>query len=154
VYHCALKIPKIFLNIFLQGKTLPLYTAFYEAWKGRGAFMQARFSVARGSWRWGCAEEWLGLGEPVRLAYARCKQAQKTLSFYTQGYPNITYDRNSFFKKACRRSLFTCKDTKTLQGKRRRVKTNITEMEAVRLKSSSVGLRSKVSAVTKYVYLV
>jgi hypothetical protein len=41
---------------------------------------------ARGSWRWGCAEEWLGLGEPVRLAYARCKQAQKTLSFYTQGY--------------------------------------------------------------------
>jgi hypothetical protein len=23
-------------------------------------------------------------------------RAQKTLSFYTQGYPNITYDRNSF----------------------------------------------------------
>jgi hypothetical protein len=34
----------------------------------------------------------------VRLAYARCKQ-HKTLSFYTQGYPNITYDRNSFSRK-------------------------------------------------------
>jgi hypothetical protein len=26
-------------------------------------------------------------------------RAKKTLSFYTQGYPNITYDRNSFSRK-------------------------------------------------------
>jgi hypothetical protein len=46
----------------------------------------------------GCAEELKGPAQ-VRLAYARCKQGNKTLSFYTQGYPNITYDRNSFSRK-------------------------------------------------------
>jgi hypothetical protein len=52
----------------------------------------------------------LGLGPAqVRLAYARCKQAQNP-ELYNQGYPNITYDRNSFSRKhVC--SLFTCKDT-------------------------------------------
>jgi hypothetical protein len=31
------------------------------------------------------------------LAVSRAQK--KTLSFYTQGYPNITYDRNSFSRK-------------------------------------------------------
>jgi hypothetical protein len=40
VYHCALKIPKFFLNIFLQGKTPTpfFYTAFGEASGKGGAF--------------------------------------------------------------------------------------------------------------------
>jgi hypothetical protein len=55
-----------------------------------------------------------------------------------------------FFKKACM-PLFTCKDIKPSKVETRRVKTNITEMEAVRLKSSSVGLSDRKSATTKYV---
>jgi hypothetical protein len=55
---------------------------------------------ARGSWRWGCAEEWLGLKGPaqVRLAYARCKQGTKKPELLHPGLPN-TYDRNSFSRK-------------------------------------------------------
>jgi hypothetical protein len=72
----ALKIPK--LNIFFLGKTLPFYTAFGEA-SGAGPLCEARGSRFCRSWRWGCAEEWLGLKGPaqVRLAYARCKQGTK-----------------------------------------------------------------------------
>jgi hypothetical protein len=71
-------------------------------------------------------------------------RAQKTLSFYTQGYPNITYDRNSFSRKHVGVLYLLVKIHKTLQGKRQGgLKNNITEMEAVRLKSSSVGLSDR-----------
>jgi hypothetical protein len=73
VYHCALKIQKFF-KYFFTGKTLPFYTAFGEAsGKGGAFYVKQVLGFARGSWRWGCAEEWLGLKGPVRLAYARCK---------------------------------------------------------------------------------
>jgi hypothetical protein len=42
----------------------------------------------------------------------------KTLSFYTQGYPNITYDRNSFSRKHVGVLYLLVKIHKTLQGKR------------------------------------
>jgi hypothetical protein len=92
-----LKFQKFF-KYFFTGKTLPLLHSIWRSLgKGRGLLCEARvLGFARGSWRWGCAEEWLGLkGPQVRLAYARW-QGTKNLSFYTQGYPNITYDRNSF----------------------------------------------------------
>jgi hypothetical protein len=101
VYHCALKIPKNFLNIFYRGRP-HLFTQHLKLRKGRGPLCEVGFSGLHAGPGDG-AEEWLGLKGPaqVRLAYAAV--VHKTLSFYTQGYPN-TYDRNSFFKKACRRS--------------------------------------------------
>jgi hypothetical protein len=83
--------------------------------------------------------------------YARCKQAQNPELLHP-GLPNITYDRNSFSRKHVGVLYLLVKIHKTLQGKRQGgLKTNITEMEAVRLKSSSVGLSDRKSAVTKYV---
>jgi hypothetical protein len=49
--------------------------------------------------------------------YARCKQGTKNPELLHR-VPNITYDRNSFFKKACRRFYLLVKIHKTLQGKR------------------------------------
>jgi hypothetical protein len=43
-------------------------------------------------------------------------RAQKTLSFYTQGYPN-TYDRNSFSRKHVGVLYLLVKIHKTLQGR-------------------------------------
>jgi hypothetical protein len=88
------------------------------------------------------------------LAYARCKQGTKTLSFYT-GLPNITYDRNSFSRKHVGVLYLLVKIHKKPSGKRQGVKKNITEMEAVRLKSSSVGLSDQLRRhEVRWVYLV
>jgi hypothetical protein len=121
--------------------------------KKGGLLCEARvLGFARGSWRWGCAEEWLGLKDLPKLGWRMLavSRAQKNPELLHPGLPNITYDRNSFSRKHVG-VLYLLVDIQNLQGKRQGgLKTNITEMEAVRLKSSSVGLRSK-SAVTKYV---
>jgi hypothetical protein len=79
-------------------------------------------------------------------------RAQKTELL---GLPNITYDRNSFSRKHV--GVLYLRYIKNPQGKRQGgLKTNITEMEAVRLKSSSVGLsdRKLRRHEVRWVYLV
>jgi hypothetical protein len=77
-----------FFKYFFTGKTLPLLHSIWRSLRERaGPLCEARvLGFARGSWRWGCAEEWLGLKGPaqVRLAYAVA--GHKKMSFYTQGY--------------------------------------------------------------------
>jgi hypothetical protein len=82
----ALKIQKFF-KYFFTGEDPTQHLASL----GRaGAFYVAQvLRFARGSWRWGCAEEWLGLKGPAKLGWRMLavSRAQKTLSFYTPGYP-------------------------------------------------------------------
>jgi hypothetical protein len=66
----ALKIPKFFLNIFLQGRPYPTQHLAKPPGKGRAFYVKHRFSGLHGSWRWGCAEEWLGLKGPAQVRLA------------------------------------------------------------------------------------
>jgi hypothetical protein len=88
VYHCALKIQKIFLNIFYR-EDPTFYTAFGEASKEGGLLCEARvLGFARGSWRWGCAEEWLGLKDLPKLGWRMLavSRAQKNPELLHPGY--------------------------------------------------------------------
>jgi hypothetical protein len=98
-----LKFQKFF-KYFFTGPPHSIYSLRERA----GPFYEARvLGFARGSWRWGCAEEWLGLDQ-LLLRMLAVSKTQKNPELYTQGYP-ITYDRNSFFKKACIYLLHTSK---------------------------------------------
>jgi hypothetical protein len=86
VYHCALKIPKIFFKYFLQGRPTTFYTAFVKPPEGQGLYVNTGSQVARGSWRWGC-EEWLGLKGPKLGWRMRCKQGTKNPELLHPGLP-------------------------------------------------------------------
>jgi hypothetical protein len=137
VYHCALKIPKNFLNIFYRGRPYP-FTQHLSLKEG-AFYVKHGFSVCTGPGD-GCAEEWLGLKGPAQVSMFSCVRANLLL------HPgsNIN-DRNSFSKLYV---LIYLKDIqKTLQGKRQ---GGYTQKWKLQIKVSSVGLSDRKSA-TKYV---